>query len=155
MAWRSLFRYWRELLEKSRNSEWLHPLRKYWNWPKLTLLSALFPCLWWWEHISIGFGGKNLMFYSYFTVVTKGKNVPASHVFARFFAVTPKLLLRSWVSLSVRDWWHPTKFSFMMNYIQVPATTALYWSSTINYQLLSPHTDSLPPCTMHNGPAVN
>ena len=34
----------------------------------------------------------------------------------RFFAVTPKLLLRSWVSLSVRDWWHPTKFSFMMNY---------------------------------------
>ena len=77
---------------------------------------STFPCLWWWEHISIGFGGKHLMFYSDFTVVTKGKNVPASHVFARFFAVTPKLLLRSWVSLSVRDWWHPTKFSFMMNY---------------------------------------
>ena len=33
-----------------------------------------------------------------------------------FFVVTPKLLLRSSVSLSVRDWWHPTKFSFMMNY---------------------------------------
>ena len=174
----------------------------------------------------------------------------------RFFAVTPKLLLRSWVSLSVRDWWHPTKFSFMMNYTDrkssdstspgqhmmiiifttcfrrwwrpflpwhlktyhlliigmsnfdhhsydhmirssyrpnlqfkttltmtskyflkayhlkirssfhkgnalkwpiitkyQPLTTAMYWSSTINYQLLSPYTDSLPPCTNHCCPS--
>ena len=33
-----------------------------------------------------------------------------------FFAVTPKLLLRSWVSLSVTEWWRPTKFPFLMNY---------------------------------------
>ena len=33
-----------------------------------------------------------------------------------FFAVTLKLLLRSWLSLSVTEWWRPTKFPFLMNY---------------------------------------
>ena len=31
------------------------------------------------------------MFYSDFTVVTKGKNVPASHVFAPFFCRDPEI----------------------------------------------------------------
>ena len=66
---------------------------------------------------------------------------------------------------SLRPFWHPNIFwkhitwqfahqfkgkcPILTNYHQIPATTAMYWSSTINYQLLSPYTDSVPPSTNH------